>query len=221
MAARIFLALCLIGILNGVGAQENPAVGRRMHLKLTGNVPHPSANKAFRRSFIGVFDLALTYRIKLFDKFSAGIQGKHSLWRIPDNKIPGLHTVGQMTGGGLSVAYDYALSDVSVLYAEINAGAIQVYYHNVSYDSLPENFQTKYNIRYGQVEVGAYFYTEGSFAIGIQTSFMFTNYAFDPYKLGLDNHKAYLYSDLKGTVVTFNLGFSVTYSFLKIKGAPN
>ncbi len=218
MAARIFLALFFIGIISGVGAQDNPASNHRMHLKLTGNVPHPVANKAFRRSFIGVFDLALTYRITLFDKFSAGIQAKHSLWRIPDNKIPGLHTVGQMSGGGVSIGYDYPLTEVTVLYAELNVGQMKTYYYGVSYDSLPENFQTEYMIKYGQAEFGAYFYTEGSFAIGIQSSVMFTDYEFDPYKLALDNHKAYTASDLNGSVATFNLGFSVIYSFLERKG---
>lgn len=218
MAARILLAFCLIGILNGVGAQENPAKKYRMHLKLTGNVPHPVSNKAFRRSFIGVYDLALTYRLRLFSGFAAGIQGKHSLWRIPDNKIPGLHTVGQFNGGGISLAYDHILGEVAVLYAELNAGQMQVSYFGVSYDSMPDNYQTKYLVKYGEAEFGAYFYTEGSFAIGMQTSFLFTDYEFDPYKLALDNHKAYLPEDLNGSVVTFKLGFSVIYSFNERKG---
>lgn len=218
MAARIFLAFCLIGILNGVGAQENPAGKYRMHLKLTGNVPHPVSNKAFRRSFIGVYDMALTYRLRLFSGFAAGIQGKHSLWKIPDNKIPGLHTVGQFNGGGLSLAYDHIVTEVAVVYAEVNAGIMKLHYYGVSYDSLPEDYQTQYMVKYGEVEFGGYFYTEGSFAIGMQTSFMFTNYQFDPYKLALDNHKAYLPEDLNGNVVTFKLGFSVIYSFNERKG---
>lgn len=218
MAARILLALFFIGLVSGVGAQENPAAKYGMHIKLTGNVPHPVSNKAFRRSFIGVYDMALTYRISLFSRFSAGIQGKHSLWRIPDNKIPGLNTVGQFNGGGISLGYDHVFSEVAVLYAEVNAGVMQVHYYGVSYDSLPDNFQTNYNINYGEAEFGAYFYTEGNFAIGMQTSFMFTNYQFDPYKLALDNHKAYFEGDTDGNVVAFKLGFSVVYSFLKRKG---
>jgi hypothetical protein len=218
MAARIFLAFCLIGILNGAGAQENPASKYRMHLKLTGNVPHPVSNKAFRRSFIGVYDMALTYRLSLFGNFSAGVQGAHSLWRIPDNKIPGLHTVGQFNGGGVSIGYDHVIGEVAVVYGEVNAGMMQVSYFGVSYDSMPDNFQTKYNINYGEAEFGAYFYTEGSFAIGMQTSFMFTNYGFDPYKLALDNHKAYFDGDTNGNVVAFKIGFSVIYSFLDKKG---
>lgn len=218
MAARFILALIFIGILSGAGAQENPADKYRMHLKLTGSVPHPVANKAFRRSFIGVYDIALTYRLRLFSDFSAGIQGKHTLWRIPDNKIPGLHTVGQFNGGGISLGYDHVIGEVAVIYGEINAGAMQVYYYGVSYDSMPENFQTKYNINYGEAEFGAYFYTEGSFAIGMQTSFLFTTYQFDPYKLALDNHKAYDPGEENGNVVAFKIGFSVVYSFLEKKG---
>ncbi len=218
MAARILLAFFLLGIWNGVGAQENPASKYRMHLKLTGSVPHPVSNKAFRRSFIGVYDMALTYRLRLFSGFAAGIQGKHSLWKIPDNKIPGLHTFGQFNGGGLSLAYDHVVTEEAVIYAEISAGMMQLHYYGVSYDSMPDNYQTKYMINYGEVEVGGYFYTEGSFAIGMQTAFMFTNYQFDPYKLALDNHKAYLPEDMNGKVVTFKIGFSVVYSFNERKG---
>lgn len=218
MAVRIFLVIIFSFIMNRTGAQENPAMNHRFHLQFSGNVPHPVSNKAFRRSFIGVYDLGMTFRIRLFSGFSAGINVMHSLWRIPDNKIPGLHTVGQFNGGGITLAYDYPVGEVAVLYAAINAGIAQVHYYGLSYDSVPDNFQTRYMINYGEFEVGSYFYTEGNFAIGIQTSFIFTNYDFDPYRLSLNEHKTYIPSDLEGNVVTFNFGFSVLYSFLKKTG---
>src|SRR5687768_15323049 len=77
MAARIILALFFIGLWSGVDAQPNPAAAHRMHVKFSGGVPHPVSNRAFRRSFIGVYELALTYRISLFSGFSAGLQAKH------------------------------------------------------------------------------------------------------------------------------------------------
>lgn len=215
MAVRFFWSFLLVLITGTVAAQENPAMNHRFHIKVSGNVPHPVSNKAFRRSFVGVYDIGLTFRVRLFGGFAAGINGIHSLWRIPDNKIPGLHTVGQVNGGGASLAYEYPMGEVAVLYASLNAGMAQMHYYGLSHDSTPENFQTKYMIRYGQLEVGSYFYTEGNFAIGIQTSFIFTDYAFDPYKLALNEHKSYIPSDLNGKVVTFNFGFSVIYSFLK------
>lgn len=218
MAMRIFLALVLVLVISRVEAQVNPAAANRMHLKLSGNVPHPVSNKAFRRSFTGIYDISLAYKIRLFSNFSIGMQGKHVVWRTPDNKIPGLDTYGQFNGAGLSISYDYPMGETAVLYATITAGGAQMNYTGLSYDSMPDNFQTKYIINYGEVEVGAYFYTEGSFAIGMQTSMVFTNYGFDPYRLSLDEHKAYTASDLNGKVVQFNLGFSVVYSFLKKKG---
>lgn len=218
MAVRIFWVIVFLFFIGDAGAQENPTSNHRFQLKFGGNVPHPVSNKAFRRTFIGVYDLSLSFRIKLFDKFSAGIQGMHSMWKIPDNKIPGLHTVSQFNGGGVSLSYDYPTGEVGVVYATINAGMAQNHYYGLSYDSVPDNFQTKYFINYGEIEIGAYFYTEGNFAIGMQTSMIFTNFNFDPYKLSLNEHKAYIPSDLEGNVITFNLGFSVVYSFLEKKG---
>lgn len=218
MPARLLLVAMVLFTFITARAQENPTVNHRLQLKFNGNVPHPVSNKAFRRTFIGIYDMSLSFRLKLFSGFSAGIEGMHSKWKIPDNKIPGLHTVSQFNGGGLSLCYDYPTGEVGVLYATINAGVAQNRYYGLSYDSVPDNFQTEYFINYGEVEVGAYFYTEGSFAIGMQTSMMFTNFAFDPYKLSLNEHKTYIESDLEGKVTTFNLGFSVVYSFVEKKG---
>ena len=218
MALKFRLALILVMLFSIVNGQENPTIANRLQIKLIGNVPHPVTNKAFRRSFTGIYDIGLAFKVRLFSGFSAGIQGKHVLWRTPDNKIPGLDTYGQFNGGGLCLTYDYPLGEVTVLYASVIAGTAQMHYYGLSYDSMPDNFQTKYRINYGELEFGAYFYTEGSFAIGLQTSMVFTNYGFDPYRLSLDEHKAYVASDLEGSVIQFNLGFSVIYSFLKIRG---
>lgn len=219
MSARIFWVAMVFCIFNTAYAQENPTVNHRLQLKFNGNVPHPVSNKAFRRTFIGIYDMSLSMRVKLFSGFSAGIEAMHSKWKIPDNKIPGLHTVSQFNGAGVSISYEYPTGEVGVLYATVNAGVAQNRYYGLSYDSVPDNFQTEYFINYGEIEFGAFFYTEGNFAIGMQTSMMFTNFAFDPYKLSLNEHKAYIASDLEGKVKTFNLGFSVVYCFAEKKGS--
>jgi hypothetical protein len=219
MAMRLSWAI-LFFILMGSGAygQPNPAMANRLHIKFSGNVPHPVSNKAFKRSFTGIYDLNLAFKVRLFSSFSAGIQAKHVQWKVPDNKIPGLKTQGQFNGLGLCLSYDHAIGENAVLYAALTAGQAEMHFYDVSYDSLPENYQTNYRLNYGEFEVGAYFYTEGSFAIGFQSSIIFTNFEFDPYKLALDNHKAYIASDLEGSMSQFNLGFCVVYSFLKKKG---
>jgi hypothetical protein len=218
MASKLLWAIFFMLLMGNIEGQENPAMSHRMHLKLSGNVPHPVTNKAFRRSFTGIYDISLSYRIRLFSNFSAGFQGKHVEWRTPDNKIPGLDTYGHFNSGGLLLSYDYPITENGIMYGAITAGVAQMNYTGLSYDSMPDNFQTKYRFNYGEVELGAYFYTEGSFAIGMQTSMVFTNYGFDPYRLSLDEHKAYTATDLNGNVVQFNLGFSVVYSFLKKRG---
>lgn len=218
MAIRFFGTLILLFTLTFANAQENPSLAHRMQLRFSGNVPHPVSNKAFRRSFTGIYDLNLSYRIRIFSGFSAGLAYKHVIWKTPDNKIPGLNTYGQFNGGAISISYDHAFSETATGFVTINAGQARMHYYGLSMDSIPDNFQSNYVFNYGEFETGAYFYTEGNFAIGVQFGMVFTNYGFDPYKLALDEHKAYIASDLEGNVVQMNIGFSVVYSFLKKKG---
>ena len=73
--------------------------------------------------------------------------------------------------------------------------------------------KTTYIYRQIAVDAGVFFYTEGNFAIGFHFQGDFSNYAFDPYTLFLNQHKAYVPSDLEGTFAQFNVGFTFVYSF--------
>ncbi|HET6992901.1 MAG TPA: hypothetical protein VFJ43_16315, partial [Bacteroidia bacterium] len=75
------------------------------------------------------------------------------------------------------------------------------------------HFQRTYYYHGVVVDAGMFFYTEGNFAIGFNAAGVFTNYAFDPYSIYLNQHKAYIASDLNGTWSHFNIGFNVVYSF--------
>jgi hypothetical protein len=193
-----------------------------MSLRATGTVPHPlGTNKAFKRSFTGIYDVSLFWNYQVFRGFQIGVGYRHNLWKTPDNKIPGLNTYAQSHHGGLRVGYDRVMSETSVAYCGISAMMGKMHFYGISYeyDSTHVPLQTKFEYRTIEADAGVFFYTEGNFAIGIHAAAIFTNFAFDPDKLYLDQHKAYIASDYEGKVSHLNVGFSLVYSFWKSKNA--
>lgn len=188
----------------------------RFTIHANGTVPHPIRNKAFKRSFTGIYDISASFNVRLFSGFSAGIFGKFNEFKTPDNKIPGLNTYGQMYGGGVRLAYSHYLREKTMLYGGITAGEVYLHYYGVSCLGPSTNpLQTEYFATFVEPEVGIAFFVEGNFAIGIHSSYDIYRYEFDPYALCLNQHKAYLDSDLPGNLQHLNIGFGLTYSFLR------
>ncbi|HLG01953.1 MAG TPA: hypothetical protein VI731_00060 [Bacteroidia bacterium] len=219
MGKRFTACICLLFfIAPGLNAQnlnaENPF---RMSVRFAGTVPHPVSNKAFRRSFTGIYDIGASLNFQVFRGILVGIQYQHNLWKIPDNKIPGLKTYGQSHHGGIRVGYDYVINSIAVGYAGVSMLSGRMKFYGISYtpDTTRPPLETSFNYRMIQLEAGVYFYTEGNFAIGVHAAGSFTSFAFDPYKLYLDQHEPYLPADLDGNVSYFNIGFSLVYSFLR------
>lgn len=191
-----------------------------MSIRASGCVPHPlPTNKAFKRSFTGIYDITGSYNIQVFHGIVVGMQYHHSLWKTPDNKIPGLNTYGQTHHGGIRVGYDHVLSETTVAYVGVAALTGQARFYGISYtpDTAHIPLTTKFQYRTIESDVGLYFYTEGNFALGIHLAAVFSNFDFNPYDLYLDQHKAYIPSDLEGNVASLNFGFDLVYSFLKRK----
>ncbi|GAB4132678.1 MAG: hypothetical protein Fur0041_04200 [Bacteroidia bacterium] len=211
----------MIPLLQMKAQESNPALMHRFNLRISGAVPHPLSNRAFRMSFTGIYDLNASFDIRLFSGFFAGIQYKHTLWKTPDNKIPGLNTYGQNNFAGIRVGYAKPINDIAVYYASATAGEGEMHYYGISCltssTNTSQDVVSNYMYRSGEIETGVYFYTEGSFAIGLHSSVVFTDFSFDPYKLCLNQHKAYLPEDLGGNLSYLNLGFNVIFSFKKVK----
>ena len=195
----------------------------RMSIRASGTVPHPLSNKAFRRSFTGIYDVGASVNFQVIKGFVAGLAYEHNLWKTPDNKIPGLNTYSQSHNGGIRVGYDRAIGETAVAYFGVSALIGRVNYYGISYrpDSTHVPLQTKYTYRSIVPDLGVFFYTEGNFAIGVHASVVFTNFQFDPDKLYLDQHKAYIASDYDGNVSHLNVGFCVVYSFWNTRKSTN
>ncbi len=214
----LFATLFIFGFLFFVSAQNRTDdIPFRMSIRAYATVPHSLSNKAFRRSFTGIYDVVVAFNYQLFHGFNAGFQYRTNEWKTADNKIPGLNTYAQGHHVGLRVEKDFILSETSTAYVGIAAEDGLVKYFGLTF-SPGTDLSTLKKIYYFhtiEFETGAFFYTEGDFAIGMHASVVMTNYKFDPYSIHLDQHKAYIPSDLNGTWSHLDVGFIVVYSFFR------
>ncbi|HTL83219.1 MAG TPA: hypothetical protein VL651_16005 [Bacteroidia bacterium] len=213
---RILSSFVFILFFVSLSAQEiNQTIPFRMSIRAAATVPHSLSNKAFRRSFTGIYNITAGYYYQVFHGFEAGLQFEHSLWKTADNKIPGLNTYAQTFHGGIRVGYDRVVGTNSVAFVGISfmEGMIKFYGLSIQSGTDLTNFRSHFNYNQVCADAGVFFYTEGSFAIGIHFGADFSNYHFDPYSIFLNQHKAYVASDLNGTFAQLNVGFSVVYSF--------
>jgi hypothetical protein len=218
MARRTLVFIFLLAFASALFAQnQNGTNPFHMSVRVAGTVPHPMGNKAFRRSLTGIYDITANCNFQVFHGITAGIQYRHNLWKTPDNKIPGLNTYAQTHHGGIRLGYDHVVNETTVAYGGITAMTGQMNFYGVSYrpDSIRGEAITEFQYKTLEIDAGVYFYTEGNFAIGIHSACVFTNFAFDPRLVYLDQHKAYLLSDFEGTFKHFNFGFQLVYSFWK------
>ncbi|MCU0434314.1 MAG: hypothetical protein MUC87_12730 [Bacteroidia bacterium] len=219
--------LCFVWLPFSAFAQKpDEQVPYRMNVKLEGGVPHGLSNKAFRRSFTGVYEIQFSTSVEIFSGFSLGAAYRNTLWNTPDNKIQGINTNMQTNGIGLRLGYDKRLTRTAFVFGSLTAGRAFTRFTGLIYetDSLlaaSGGVVDAYTYNYGELQAGVYFYTEGNFAIGLNTGITFTNFGFDPYKLALDQHKPYIDSDLNGNVVQLNLGIHVLFGFIKKQGAAD
>lgn len=220
---RRYIIALLIGLPVAAVAQDDGPVGNRdvsearFIVHLTGSVPHAQGNVAFKRSFTGIYDVGSSFNVRLFSGFSLGISGRFNQFKTPDNKIPGLNTYGQIIGGGARMSYYHFLKETTALYGGVNAGYSHINFTGVSCLNNTEPEATDFNSVYIEPELGILFFVEGDFAIGLHSSYPLYNYEFDPYDICLNQHKAYLDSDREGNLRHLNLGFSLSYAFLKKK----
>ncbi len=218
MAKQLFFISFFIFYLITTCLSQN--VGKnipfRMNFHMSVSVPHGVSNKAFRSSFTGIYDIAMNVNAKVFKGFMAGIQFRTNDWKTADNKIPGINTHAKAHNGGLRISYEFVRSEQSTAFVGITAERSMIKYSGLSINSGTDLMLLKDKDFYNSVvlDAGMFFYTEGNFAIGFNLATVLTNYNFDPYALYLNQHHAYIASDLNGTWTHFNLGFNLVYSFL-------
>ncbi len=214
--------ICFLALTGILSAQNlGKEIPFRMSARLNTTVPHAISNKAFRKSFTGIYDVSANVNFQVFHGFQLGIQYHHNLWKTPDNKIPGLNVYGQTHFAGLRVGYYFVRTQTSTAYVGLTAEQGIMKYNGLHFTGVPANAPaTKSNtVRELQFDAGVFFYTEGNFAIGLNVAAAFTDYKFNPFSIYLNQQNAnpYTAADQEGSWAYFSFGFNVVYSFWKGK----
>jgi hypothetical protein len=193
----------------------------RLDTRINGMVPHPLANKALSKTFVGVYSVSGSENIQLFKNFFVGFCGSNSLYKIPTNKgvsVNGyrLSDLFQLNSAGLNVGYDYYFSPKGFLTTAISLGqsfgkftAIEMY--------TPVPVNAKFSAGYIQLTENLNFILEDHMGIGFLISYTYVNYSFNPYDIALDQFKGYTSGDLDGAIQVFEVGFNLYFGYVKKK----
>jgi len=195
-----------------LSAQEQPNAKYKFNARATCSVPSPVVNRAFKKTFTGIFDINTSGCYNYYKGLFVGVLGKASLLKVPPNKIPNLNTTMELYSAGGKVGFDYYITNSAFLTMAINGGINRTKYSSVECYT-PVDYEFKYKTKFIEPEMIINFFIEGNFAIGINVSYMMMDKAFDPYFLCLDDHAAYRDFELGGPTTFLDFGFGFYYGF--------
>jgi len=183
------------------------------------DVPHPISNKAFRKTFVGVYDLSAGMNFMIFKGAFVGINYKNSLLKVFENKVADLDANMQSNSAGIRIGSDFYVGSKNRMIFSASVGAGQNWSNYSKFRSktiLNKPTIYNFNTTYIEPEVSFYFLIEQNFAIGINLNYTMLNQKFDPYELCL-NEWAQYDKENSGNISFLNFGFGFYYSFLQKK----
>lgn len=216
-AKAIYTIVLLFSISTAIHAQE---IKPKHILSFRGNcnVPHAISNKAFRKSFNGVYDLNAMLEVNPFNGFIVGLGYKNTLFDIPAKLIRGLSTTTMQTHSFYGrLGFNYFSTERLFLSGAFNMGECITKFTGVPYAAvkLPKY---EYTSLYIEPEAGINFMIEEFFSIGFNVSVNINSKSFDPYFIYLNDFTSYFPNELGKNTVTLNFGFGFTYGIIPHKG---
>lgn len=224
---RTCIFLIFIFSFTSIFAQQNneeeefmPAMKKQYYVfspRFSITVPHPTSNKAFRKSFVGVYGLSAGLNIMLFKGAFIGVTYKNSLIKVFENRIPDLEANMQMNDAGIKVGIDnYVGSKNRMIFsASVNVGYNWTTYSRFKcktiYGKTPiSGFSTNYI----EPEINYYFLVEENLGIGANIHYTLLNQNFNPYDLCLNEWSQFDKSN-PGNIQYLSFGFGIYYGFMK------
>ncbi len=198
-----------------------PVLKREYYLfspRVSITVPHPVSNKAFRKSFVGIYEVSAGINMLVFKGAFVGITYKNGLLKVTENKIPELEANMEVNNAGVKVGTSMFVGDKNrmIFSADITAGKNWTTYSKFK-SKTTTNLPIKgFSTTYVEPEVNLYFLVEQNFGIGATLSYSLFNQNFDPYDLYLNEWTRFDKLN-PGTIQYLSFGFGIYYSFFKKK----
>lgn len=191
-------------------------------------VPHPIANSAFKKTFVGIYNINVDFNTFVYRGFYIGAAYKNNLFKITPTKIASYNvdSLGNLNpyptmhsnAVAIKVGYDMYLGDQNRIIYTISTGVGKYWTKYGNFVSKPpgKKLITSSVTTYIEPEMALNFMVESNFAIGVNISYTMLNRNFDPYELGLNDWKGYGKNNDANTRY-LNFGFGFFYSFSKKK----
>ncbi len=180
-------------------------------------VPHPLANEAFNKSFVGIYEINACFNVMLYKGFFAGLNYKNGLLKITENKIPDYNASMLMNSIAGKIGSDFFIVDKNniILSIAVSAGQNRTKYS--SFVSKVPNTQPQINgfkSSYFEPEANLFFLVEENFGVGVTLTYSVIKRNFDPYELCLNEWTQYP-KDNSGATRYLSFGFGFYYGLSK------
>jgi hypothetical protein len=184
-------------------------------------VPNPISNKAFKKSFIGIYQVNGCLNLALYKGLFIGVVFSDALFQIDKNIIPNKTYAKQpymnVYNAGIKVGGDFYIGEKNriIFSADVSVGQSYVKYSSFSCkDATKKIAVTDYKSPFVGSEISMIFLVEPNWGIGPTIGYSLIKRSFNPYDLCLDDWSGYSQNS-SGATQYFNFGFICHYSFGK------
>ncbi len=200
--------------------EENPAAKKSYYLlspRISITVPHPMGNKAFKKSFVGIYEISGGLNLMFYKGLFIGGTYKNGLLKITENKIADYEASMSINNVGLKIGSDFYIGEKNrtIFSFALTAGQNHTKYFGLVCKNPMEGPKiNSYKTSYLEPEANLFFLIEPNFGIGATLSYSIFNKEFNPYELCLDNWTTYN-KDNPGKTRYLSFGFGFYYSLFR------
>ncbi len=184
-------------------------------------VPHPLSNAAFKKTFVGIYEVNAGLNLGFYKNFFAGVTYKNNLLKITQKKIPNYNASMSMNSAAIKAGSDFYLNEKNtVLFSvALSAGQNSTKYSSlICKDPAKQPAITEFKSTYYEPEASFFFFTESNFAFGFIATYSIIKRTFDPYELCLNEWSAYSKNN-SGPTQYLSFGFGFYYGFFTRKSS--
>lgn len=217
---RALAIVILLFFCGCIKAQEDQKPLPRFSVRANVSIPKVTSSKAFRTSFLGLYEANASFNVRLFSNFFIGVGYKNALFKSQSYfQQKNLYTKMQVHNGFLRVGYDRFYAEHSFATFALNMGYNFNKYTNLNpkYDSLAHSYPAQYSGPYLQPEIGLYFLVEDNFALGAHVGYNYNFSHFDPSLPYLDKWLDYSNISNSWNTSWINFGFGFYYGLVRKK----
>jgi hypothetical protein len=209
---------------SAISETEEPAILPKKYFllspRLAISVPLPTANRSFKKVFVGVYEINVGLNAYVQKGAFIGLAYDYCTFRIPDNKIPRYNATMQLQNAGVKLGGDFYVGDRNIITISpaLTIGVGWTKFGNLQIKNPQDPpVNTSYSAAYLKPEIGFFYLIEREIAVGFNLAYYILNRNFDPYELKLNEWTSFSTSNSKRTQY-LNIGFSFYYNFITRSG---